>query len=322
MKKRIIYSSLLTALFSASTAFAGGPEVMPVVNFFDGFYIAGFGGAHNNSFDGNSNIFLSEPVVVQREDHRHRHHDPVVLFDSGTLDSGSFSGGGYDGYGGVKGGFGKTWNMLYVGAVGGGEWGQTTITSGQTLVVPFNHDLTIGDTHINTSASATTTTTMKISNDAFGAAKIGIVPSPKALLYGVIGASFARVSVTNSLNTQTSFHADREDRRRPFSFDSFTNLNASSSSNNNWKEGLLLGAGAEYMVIPNVSIGAEYDYTNYGGVNTGPARLTGTETNSRHEGEPRDITTNVFTSGSVTGVHVSSITGSLSFYFSDYMAKL
>ncbi|MBS0350937.1 MAG: porin family protein [Proteobacteria bacterium] len=322
MKKRIIYSSVLTALLGASSAFAGGPEVMPVVEYFNGFYVAGIGGVHHNSYDGSSDIFLSDPVVVEKKGHHHHPDRTITLVDSGTLSSSQFSAGDLDGYGGIKGGFGHVMGMFYAGAEGGGEWGQTSLTNTQALNIPFNNARARREFTSDVHSTAETSTTFKIKNDAWGAARLGFLPNPKALIYGKIGASFARVSVSNSLNVDASseFH-NAGGRER--NFISSTDLNATSSSDDNWKEGLLLGAGVEYMVIPNVSIGAEYDYTNYGSVSTGPAQLVGThEQTSEHNNNQtvtRDVTTNVYTQGTVNKVHVSELMGSISFYFSDYL---
>ena len=58
MKKKIIYSSVLAALLSASSiALAGGIEVIPEPDYFSGLYVGGIIGVHHNTFNGSSGLF-------------------------------------------------------------------------------------------------------------------------------------------------------------------------------------------------------------------------------------------------------------------------
>ena len=139
---------------------------------------------------------------------------------------------------------------------------------------------------------------------------------------------WAQVQTSNSLNANDSnlitFRPRGTDNRVPL-VNISTDLSSGTTTDSSVKQGLDLGLGAEYMVVDNVSVGAEYNYVNYGHVTTSPAELTGSTTVTtfvRNNQVTRTFPineTNVFTQGSTDSVHVSTLMGTLSFYFSNYV---
>ena len=356
MKKKIIYSSVLTALLSASSiALAGGPEVMPEPDYFSGFYVGGIGGVHHNTFNGSSSVNLTQPVNILLP-----FIPPLTLVQAGTLNNTNVSGGDFSGYGGVQGGFGKAFNhMFYVGVQGWGEWGSTSTTETQYAAIPFNNPTIAPPTQstsfrcgedtclatrtfvANAAASASTSTTMKISNDYGVAAKLGWIVAPRSMLYGKVGASWANIETSNSLNVNassgTSVRRTLTNTTTSTPIYDFTVSTANSvglSANSNQtdtKPGLLLGLGFEQFVyLDIVSLNVEYDYVNYGNVSTGPATLSGTSTasascvnnltgtacNGFPSGTtgPRPVNTNV-TSQATSDAKSSSLMAGINFYF-------
>lgn len=354
MKKKVIYLSVLTALLSASSiALAGGPEIIvPEPDYFDGFYVGGMGGVHHNTFHTSSQINLTQPIAIFNI-------VPLTLLQAGTLNSSNYSSGEFDGYGGVQGGFGKTFgHRFYAGVVGWGDWGSSSNTQSQTASIPFtpvNRTFAftgqIGPINIsnivnissNRSASATTSSNMKISNDYGVAAKLGWVVAPRSMIYGKIGASWANISVSNNLNTNSSSNfsynrliqasieggAPQTIANIAFNRSTATSLGANSSASGT-KQGLLLGAGFEQFVYERmVSLFAEYDYTNYGHVSSPPAYLNGNRTTNNsfvitngdgtvivnnQTNTNNAVNTNVTTQASTTA-QVSMLMAGLNFYF-------
>lgn len=323
MKEKIIRTSVLTALLSASSlALAGGPEViLPEPNYFDGLYIGGFGGVAHDSFEGSSDVVLTEPVAIFNI-------VPLTVFEAGNLNHSDFSSGDFNGYGGVKGGFGKQMRQLYLGVEGWGEFGSSSDTETQSAQIPFNTNIPVRlrpskqRLFLNPQASATTATTMKIQDSAGVGGRVGWLATPRTLVYAKIGASWADIKVYNSLNVNASNNIT--DKNGNTVINVATNLSTGTTSASAVKAGLDLGAGVEQMVVDNVSVDVEYNYVNYGAVHTSPAQLTGgttIETNSKWGSFNRFIplTTNVFTEGSVNSVHVSTLMAGLNFYFSNYV---
>lgn len=318
MKKKIIYSSVLATLLSASSlALAGGPEVIPEPDYFSGFYIGGIGGVHHATFDGVSQVDLAESITLFNA-------PAFTLVNEGNINTTDFSAGKFAGYGGVQGGFGKVINhQFYVGLQGWGEWGQASETDSQAATVPFRVVTTPGEDPvvIARSASASSTTTVSIKNDAGVAAKIGWVVAPQSMIYGKIGLSWAGIEVSNSVDADTTLTVTDPDLAGL----TLLNVNVTadaSSSNSQTKLGVLFGVGFEQFVYENiVSLNVEADYVNYGSVSTPPAQVAG---NAAVSGalvneDPVAVfnfpfVTNFFTSASANA-NVSSLMGGINFYF-------
>lgn len=317
MKKKIIYSSVLTALLSASSiALAGGPEIIVEPDYFSGLYIGGIGGVHEASFDGSSTVFRPESVTLFNGGFLL----PSVVLPSGTIATNDVDGGEFAGYGGVQGGFGKVFNrMFYVGIQGWGEWGEASETDNEFRNVPFSPFTGIlGITTFTPAASASSTTTAKIKNDWGVAAKLGWLPGPRSMIYGKIGASWANIEVSNSVNVNASLLSNTVNGL----ITSSTVFNASAStSEENTKIGLLLGVGFEQFVWSNVvSINVEGDYVNYGHVSTSSANLTGSLSNTTTIGGAVlgpfvfPFTSNIQTQATADAA-VTSLMAGLNFYF-------
>jgi len=311
MKKKIIYSSALAALLSASSiALAGGPEIIPVEDYFSGLYIGGTGAMHHATLDGGSSVdFLGFTPII-----------PILppLFAAGNVFNDDVGGGSVDGYGGIQGGFGWTFNHVwYLGIQGFGEWGsQSNSNNGQvgpTTVSILPAGGILGGLVTNTN-QANTSTTVKISNDYGVAAKLGYVVAPRTMVYGKIGASWADVKVSNSTTASNSFNINLI---LPSLINISTNAFASSDTTQN-ETGLLLGIGFEQFIYQDmVSFNVEYNYVNYGTVDTGPTQLFGSSSlnilginvlNTPVAGLPFTTQAN----GSAT---VNSLLGGINFYF-------
>ncbi|MBS0350938.1 MAG: hypothetical protein JSR33_07115 [Proteobacteria bacterium] len=321
MKKKIIYSSALATLFSASIALAGGPEIIPVEDYFSGFYVGGFGAVHHADFPGSSQIDLTENVP--NTDNR---PNLQPIFVPGNLVTNQADGESVDGYGGVDGGFGWTFqHRWYLGVFGWGEWGTQTSTDIYNAT-PVNFDNRHEGRRNRGFADrldVTNTVTQKISNDYGVGGKFGFNPYPTLLLYGKVAASWAKITVSNSVDATNTF--DRPGRSGRFDRDdvhAVTDIDGGSSSDST-KVGLLLGLGAEQFVYRDlVSLFLEWNYVNYGTVDTGPATLTastsGTNGNNSFGPTPtRDLPITTSASGKA---RVDTFLGGLNIYFGRHWA--
>lgn len=322
MKKKIIFSVLSALLSASSIALAGGPEVLPPLDYFSGFYIGGMGGLQHFTIEENTSVVLTEPVAVLNI-------IPLTLVKAGQLNSFNASGGNYVGYGGVQGGVGKVfWQHYYLGVQGWGAWGNDTENNAQTTCLPFAtrrvHIPPIkgfpgGDFDISRQASAATSTSTEVSNNYGVAAKLGWVVAPRSMFYGKIGASWAQVNLSNSLTVHTNTSVvDANSGAALLSVD--TGLNASSSTDTT-KLGLLLGLGFEQFVWEDiVSINVEYNFVTYGRITTPAAQLTGnTFVNapsiSNNELGPFAADTDVYTSATCNNIKISQLMAGINFYF-------
>lgn len=321
MKKKLIYSSALAALLSASSiALAGGPEIIPIEDYFSGFYVGGTGSMHHATLDNSSSVNLNQdifsPGILL---------PPVQILSAGTLLSDDSDGASVDGYGGIQGGFGWTINHVwYLGVQGFGEFGSQSDTNNTSstpinITVPFFTPIIGIPAQIRDVANVTTSSTTKIGNDYGVAAKIGYVVAPRTMVYGKIGASWADITVSNSTTVTNNFNIDVLPPIFPGVISANTTLTASSSTEDDNQVGLLLGLGFEQFVYQDiVSLNVEYDYVNYGTVDTGPASFSGA-TNFSFAGVPLGTIThnfgNIVTSSANGSATVNSILGGINFYF-------
>lgn len=300
MIKKPIYPLALAALLSASSiALAGGPEYVPVEDFFNGFYVGGTGSVHHADFDGSSFVDLTAPVVIAG----------VPIIGPGNLINGNIDNSSVDGYGGVQGGFGWTFNHFwYLGIQGFGEFGTQSQSSTSTFV-PVNVNI------LNLVTDTTTITNnsfVKIKNDYGVAGKIGLVVAPRTMVYGKVGASWAKLRVANTATAVNSFNIV------PPIVLNVTTTAAANTSNQQTKLGLLLGIGAEQFIWNDVvSLNVEYDYVNYGAVTTPTVNLIGGSTVTAFGVGPFGTPPVVLpvTTHSSSNATVSSILGGINFYF-------
>lgn len=271
MKKKIIYSSALTALLCASSAaLAGGPEIIVEPDYFSGFYVGGTGALHHALFDSTTTVNLSEPVFLNFGGII----PPIQILQPGTLATNDTDGRSLDGYGGIQGGWGKVFNhQWYLGIQGFGEWGTNSDTSNNTTsVLPVQVGILGNLITINNVPVATNSTTVKVENDYGVAAKLGYLVTPRTMVYGKIGASWAEIKVSNT----TTLQNDLSVNAAGFQLLDVNTFSTASNSDSDTKVGLLLGIGFEQFVYQDmVSINVEYDYVNYGSVDTGTSTLVG-----------------------------------------------
>ena len=64
--------------------------------------------------------------------------------------------------------------------------------------------MTFAQQKIDTTASANVSTTVKITDEAGVAAKLGWIVAPRSMIYGKIGAEWARIKVSNSVNASNT----------------------------------------------------------------------------------------------------------------------
>jgi opacity protein-like surface antigen len=230
MKKKLIYSTAVAALFSASAIFAGGPEmVIAAPSPFDGFYVGGTIGLHQTGFD----IDGSTDFVLN------------AFGFNNTLRVASLNGGASDtdAYYGVRGGWGKTFmNRWYGGIEGFAEFGHangdvTSTTNGFFFTNTFTN-------------SAEVSTTWGV------AARLGILLSPTTLAYAKLGAEWADLEACINGNVTSPF------------FRNFNSNYANGCDSDN-KAGFLWGFGAEQFVWSDVvSLFAEFTHTSIGSATT------------------------------------------------------
>lgn len=225
MKKKLIYSTAIAALLSASAVLAGGPEMVVVApSPFDGFYIGGDGSFHHTGFDINGSL---DNVV---------NNNGIVT----TTTLATQNGGDSDttGYYGVNGGWGKVFmQRWYAGVLGFADFGNSDGSISNTVLpgFPFTLNLT-NSSHIGTTYGV--------------AAKLGRLFSPTTLGYALLGAEWADVrssvdvSFVNNNGQQT---------------------NIASDSNSSTQASFLWGFGVEQFVWRDVvSLFAQYTYANFG----------------------------------------------------------
>lgn len=308
MKRKMIYSSALATLLSASSlSFAGGPEIIP--DYFSGLYVGGTGAAHYSTLKASSGVVNVDNYSI--------------FLDIGTLtvppgalllqDADSES---VDGYGGVQGGFGWTFkHVFYLGVQGFGEFGSQSNTSTSTAgVTLFPNGTTILPPTTSNIGYVTSSTEVRISNDYGVAGKIGYVVAPRSMIYGKAGASWANIKVSNT----ASVVGDMVTNLGGVNLETIdTNASASTSQQDN-KVGLLLALGFEQFIYQDVvSLNVEYDYVNYGTVTAPAVALNQLITTTRNGLPPTykgPVTTPIYTQASGSAI-VNSLLGGINFYF-------
>lgn len=222
MKKKLISSTAIALLFSASAVLAGGPEMVIVgPSPFDGFYLGGFGSFQQVGFD----IDGQTDLVVNKKNQTSTF--VLATQDGGDTDS--------TGYGGVLGGWGKVFmNRWYAAVEGFAAFGDA---DGDVTT-------TIYPSTTTTSDAITFTNSARVNTNWGVDARLGALLSPTTLGYAILGAEWANIKACINGTTNggdTSF---------------VNNCNSES------KPGFLWGFGAEQMVWKNVSLFAQYTYVN------------------------------------------------------------
>lgn len=309
MKKKIIYSSALAALLSASSiALAGGPEFIPVEDYFSGFYLGGTGAFHHADLEGSTTTNFAGTTIVGP------FGNFVTTIPMQTLAVNDTSGRSLDGYGGIQGGFGWTFNhQWYLGIIGFGEFGKQSSSSStnKTLV---NFDAFNGT--VTNLTTANTNLNIQVESNYGVAAKLGWVVAPRTMVYGKVGASWANIEVTETSSAANDFTISVIGL--PI-FNDTAQISNPQSKGSATKLGLLLGIGFEQFIYADlISLNVEYNYVNYGSVNTDPTVLTFSNTQTTI-GTPTvvtadDVPTNFSSSGSGKAT-INSFLAGINFYF-------
>jgi opacity protein-like surface antigen len=327
MKKKMIYSSALATLLSVSSiALAGGIEIIPIEDYFSGFYVGGMGGVHHVDFGANSKLKVqtaTSPAGTLNPEFIFTGPLASVfsLVPGATLATNDVDGASVDGYGGIQGGFGWTFNHVwYVGVQGFGEWG--TQNSTQSTETPIESDFGFfPPSSIEAISVLDTSTKTSITNDYGVVAKLGYVVAPKTLVYGKIGASWATIKVSNSAEVVDSVNLNNGFNQTVAN--STIVESGSSDRESSGKIGLVLGIGAEQFVYQDIiSVNIEYNYVNYGTVNTGPTQLFATQTTFTDTGSGSVVvgpeinnTPTALTTQASTNARVNSFLAGINFYF-------
>lgn len=316
MIKKLIFPSVLISCLMTASAWAGGPEVIIEPDYFSGFFIGGTGSFHQTAFNGSSSVEAPDDIVIAT---KIGNLPPVTqtILPAGTYINNTISGNDFAGYYGVQGGVGKVFDhRWYAGFVGFGEWGSGSYTNSNSDQV---NSLMVNP---NTSFSGqyTSSTTVTISNDYGVAFKPGYLVAPKSMVYGKVGAVWADLTVLNSFNAGSASTITNPATGTVInSVGSFSG----SSSNEEKKTGLLLAIGFEQFIYRDLfAFNVEYNYVNYGHVNTS-TYITGQSTSVINQpGTPSTtavttLVSPVITQGSANA-RVSTLLGGLSIYFGSH----
>lgn len=233
MKRKLIYSTAVAALFSASVVLAGGQEmvIMPKSPF-DGFYLGGGVSLHQTGFsiDGSTAFFDNEEFGSSF---------------TNTLATQSGGDTSTDVYGNVRGGWGKVFmNRYYAGIEGFADFGNANGSINNTLLPNA-----IFTTNLTNSAEV---------NSTYGvAARLGMLLSPTTLAYAKLGVDWA--SIKSSVNGTSVSEG---------LFNPGTTTFADNSSSQT-EAAFLWGFGLEQFVWRDVlSVFAEYTHSEFGSVST------------------------------------------------------
>lgn len=239
MKKKLIFSTAIAALFSASAVLAGGPEMVVMApSPFDGFYLGGSGSFHQTGFDIDSNVNIFSNIGI-------------IPF---TIPFANQNGGdsSTDAYYGVRGGWGRVFmNRWYAGIEGFADFGNAngsiTNSTSPAAALAFLTPVVLG-------TSTSLTNSARVGNDWGVAARLGILLSPTTLGYAKLGAEWANVKA--SVNSGATV----------FGFPLGPLFSGSNSSD---ESGFLWGFGVEQFIWRDVvSLFAEYTFVSVGSVST------------------------------------------------------
>jgi opacity protein-like surface antigen len=309
MKKKLLYSSALALLFGASSALAGGPEILPLEDYFSGFYIGGTVSLHHSDFESSTSIDLTNPVPPPPI-------QPILI--PGNLLTIDADGESVDAFGGIQGGYGWTFlHRWYLGIQGFADFG-TSRSEQQSFSTPVNFNIA---NIVTDRLDVENTTQIRLGCDYGVAGKLGILLTPMTLVYGKVGASWANLKVTNTTTANNQFNINFPGTST--CAECVNTVAPASSSENSTKIGLLLGIGAEQFIYQDiVSINVEYTYVSYGSVYNAPEPVnlvaSTTGTGVRNFGPTEPVTLPVTTFTKVSQARVDSFLAGLNFYFGRY----
>lgn len=227
MKRQLIPA--IIALFSASAAVAGGPEmVIMAPSPFDGFYLGGNVSFNHTGFDIDSDTALITSTV-----------STFTTLPQTALDGGDSS---TDAYYGIRGGWGRVYmNRWYGGIEGFASFGNA---NGNIDLDTFN----FGD---EDEVTASVDLSGHIGTQYGVAGRLGVLLSPTTLAYAKLGAVWASVKASvdaEIVNEETGLVTELAD-----------------GSSSNTEAAFLWGFGVEQFIYKNaVSLFAEFTYASFG----------------------------------------------------------
>lgn len=102
----------------------------------------------------------------------------------------------------------------------------------------------------NSNFRAITNTSVEMDQDFALLAKLGMVLDNKCLMYVLAGADWGKMDISTSANYHQTLGP--------------TATGAITASKSSYEVGYTLGLGLEYLVLDNLSVGLEYNYTVFG----------------------------------------------------------
>ena len=330
MVKKIIYGGAVAALITSSAVFAGGPDILPPPVYFQGLYVGGTIGGHAAKVDQTANFSSNQTTIEVPTGFLDPETAPVLLsnidFANADLNTGDINA-----YGGVQGGANWVWDSRWlVGIVGFWEGSHGLYADSSTnQQSTFVNDAIIPDgTSVTNTSNLTLNTQTKIGNDWGVAGKIGMLLSPTTLVYAKLGAIWADISTSASVNgsiTGTTDVVSTSPGEDPITstINTVTNVNGGTSSNEDEEVAFLVGGGLEQYVYSNVvTFFIEYNYAQFDSVSSGPVGVTtsttgtstvnGSTSTSISQGPTTD---NASISASTNKVRFNNVLAGFNFYF-------
>ncbi len=283
MVKKIIYGGAVAALITSSAVFAGGPEILPPPVYFQGFYVGGTVGGHAAKVDQTANFSsTTDPYTINVPGFG----DTPVLISNTSFANADLNAGDINAYGGVQGGVNWVWDSRWlIGIVGfwegsHGLYANSSETQGNTFVSTTG-PATPAETTVANTSNLTLNTQTKIGNDWGVAGKIGMLLSPTTLVYAKLGAIWADITTSASVNGTIAGRTDVVSGEAPDTITStlntVTNVNGSTNNSEDDEVAFLVGAGLEQYVYSNVvTFFIEYNYAQFDNVSSGPVGVTST----------------------------------------------
>lgn len=271
--RKIIFPVVSATVFFAFSpfAFAGGPEILPVPDYFNGAYVGFIGGLHEAAIKSSTETNIPDAFDLFSL------IGPLPLTFTALADSfntGTDDGYSFDGYYGVQGGLGKVFDhRWYLGVMGFGEWGSQTHNS--TGASNFGRGVFVGEGAAAriSDGIANSTVTVQVENDYGVAAKFGYLVAPKTMVYAKMGVIWGNLKVSDEITATSDFSEHIASDGGGVDFIASSTLTAAGSASDT-KAAYLFGGGVEQYIYQDIfSLNIEYNYANFGTVTTPAAHL-------------------------------------------------
>lgn len=113
---------------------------------------------------------------------------------------------------------------------------------------------------VNSALLTETKTSVKLDNDFALLAKLGLIPDPNILLYGLVGADWGDIDIVSNATYTQNIGTQLD--------------GAVQDSHSYYETAWVLGLGIEYLFMTCASIGLEYNYIDYGNLDF-PGAISG-----------------------------------------------